>query len=301
MHRVKNRWLLLFAFAAVYVIWGSTYLAIRYAIETMPPLLMAAARFIVAGTILYAFARRSAAAPTAAEWRTGAILGALMFLIGNGAVVLAERTVASGLVALLIATEPLVVTALDSARTRRRPDGLRLMGLALGVVGVALLTGRMGGGSIVGALVVVAGSMAWAFGSVYGLTAPRPRSSMVAAAIPMLWGGLFLAIAGTLTGEWSGFSPAAVSLGSLAAFAYLIVFGSLVAFTSYSWLINNASPALVSTYAFVNPAVAVALGWAIAGETVTPRTLLGATVIVAGVVLITVGPTLLLRARAPQA
>jgi drug/metabolite transporter (DMT)-like permease len=301
MSRVKNRWILLAAFAAVYVIWGSTYLAIRYAIETMPPLLMAGARFLLAGSMLYAFARRTAPAPRAAEWGAGALLGALLFLIGNGGVVVAEQTVASGLAALLIATEPLFITGLEAARTRRRPDTLRLMGLALGVVGVALLTGPLGGGSIFGVVLVLAASASWAVGSLYGQSAPRPRSPMLASAIPMLCGGLLLTVAGSVSGEWTGFSLARVSLGSLFAFGYLVVFGSLVAFTAYSWLISNATPALVSTYAFVNPAVAVLLGWAIAGEPVTPRTMLGATVIVAGVVLITVGPTLLLRARAPEA
>ncbi len=203
--------------------------------------------------------------------------------------------------ALLIATEPLVITGLDAARTRRRPDGLRLLGLALGVAGVALLTGPLGGGSIFGVALVLGSSVSWAVGSLYGQSAPRPRSPMLAAAIPMVCGGLLLVGAGTVTGEWSAMSDARVSLGSLAAFAYLVVFGSLVAFTAYSWLISNVAPALVATYAFVNPAVAVLLGWGFAGEPVSPRTLLGATVIVAGVVLITLAPTLLLRARAPEA
>ncbi|HKA89525.1 MAG TPA: EamA family transporter [Haliangiales bacterium] len=297
---MKNRWVLWAAFAAVYIIWGSTYLAIRYAIETMPPLLMAGCRFVVAGSILYAVARRTAPAPTAAEWRAGALLGGLFFLGGNGGVVLAEQTVASGLVALLIATEPLFVTGLDAARTRRRPDAMRMLGLALGVAGVAVLTGPLGGGSTFGVVVVLIASLSWAVGSVYGLTAPRPRSPALAAAIPMLCGGLLLLGAGTATGEWSALSAARVSPGSLAALGYLVAFGSLLGFTAYSWLISNVSPPLVATYAFVNPAVAVVLGWAIGGEAVSPRTILGATVIVAGVVLITVGPTLFVRARAPE-
>src|SRR5262249_5570831 len=265
-----------------------TYLAIRYAIETMPPLLMAGCRFVVAGSILYAVARRTAPAPTAAEWRAGALLGGLFFLGGNGGVVLAEQTVASGLVALLIATEPLFVTGLDAARTRRRPDAMRMLGLALGVAGVAVLTGPLGGGSTFGVVVVLIASLSWAVGSVYGLTAPRPRAPALAAAIPMPCRGLLLLGAGTAAGEWSALSAARVSPGSLAALGYLVAFGSLLGFTAYSWLISNVSPPLVATYAFVNPAVAVVLGWAIGGEAVSPRTILRATVLLPGVVLITV-------------
>ena len=285
------------AFAAIYVVWGSTYLAIRYAIETMPPLIMAGVRFLISGGLMYAWARRTAPAPTAAEWRAGAVIGALLFLGGNGGVVIAEKTVPSGTAALLIAVEPLWVAMLDALRTRTRPDGLRVVGLLLGLGGVAILVGPTAGGPVGGMLLVVLASLAWAAGSVYGLAAARPRSPAMSASVPMLTGGAILLAVGTARGEWTGLSPAAFSAPSLLAFAYLIVFGSVVAFTAYSWLISNVSPTLVATYAFVNPVVAVFLGWALGGEVVTLRTVVGAAVIVSGVVLITVGPILWFRAR----
>jgi len=297
MTRVSKRWIVILAFAAIYVVWGSTYLGIRYAIDTMPPLMMAGVRFLIAGALMYAWARRTAPAPSASEWRAGAIIGAFLFLGGNGGVVLAEKTVPSGTAALLVAVEPLWVAMLDALRTGTRPDGLRVLGLLLGLGGVAVLVGPTGGGPVGGMILVLLASLAWAIGSVYGLRAPRPRSPAMSAAIPMLTGGAILLGAGTAAGEWSGFSPAAVSAPSLLAFGYLVVFGSLVAFTAYSWLISNVSPTLVATYAFVNPVVAVFLGWALGGEVVTSRTVLGAAVIVLGVVLITVGPALWLKAR----
>lgn len=294
---MSKRWIIVLAFAAIYIVWGSTYLAIRYAIDTMPPLIMAGLRFLIAGTLMYAWARRTAPAPTAAEWRAGAIIGALLFLGGNGAVVLAEKTVPSGTAALLIAVEPLWVAMLDALRTRTRPDGLRVAGLLLGLGGVAILVGPTAGGPLGGMILILLGSLTWAAGSIYGLGAPRPRSPAMSAAVPMLTGGAILLAVGTVRGEWGGLSPAAFSTPSLLAFAYLIVFGSVVAFTAYSWLITNVSPTLVATYAFVNPVVAVFLGWALGGEVVTLRTVVGAAVIVSGVVLITVGPTLWSLAR----
>jgi drug/metabolite transporter (DMT)-like permease len=282
------------AFAAVYVIWGSTYLAIRYAVETLPPLLFAGTRFMVAGLMLYGWARvRGAARPQPASWRTALVIGGLLLLGGNGAVVLAERTVPSGLTALLIATEPLMVVLLDWARPGGlRPTGRVAMGLALGMVGMFILIGPAGmtGASeinLFGAALLILATISWAAGSIYAARARLQVSPILFAGMQMIAGGALLAIVGLVRGELSDFAFAAVSLRSLVSLGYLIVFGSLVAFTSYSWLLRVTPPSLAATYAYVNPVVAVLLGWAFAGEALSLRTMIAAAVIVAAVVLIT--------------
>jgi drug/metabolite transporter (DMT)-like permease len=285
---------LVLAFGAVYIIWGSTYLAIRYAIETLPPLLMAGSRFIIAGGILYAWARmRGAPRPEAGSWRRPALVGALLLLGGNGMVVLAEQSVPSGLTALLIATEPLMIVLLDWARPGgSRPIGKVAVGLALGFAGMVLLVGPagiMGGGAVdpVGAGMIAIASLSWAAGSLYAARAkPQRTDATLAAAMQMLAGGVFLMAAGLVRGEAAGFSFADVSLRSLGAAAYLILFGSLVGFTSYSWLLRVTRPSVASTYAYVNPVVAVFLGWALAGEPVSLRTLVAATIIIGAVAMI---------------
>ena len=285
---------LVLAFAAVYVIGGSTYLAIRYAIETLPPLLMAGTRFILAGGVLYIWARlRGASSPDRFNWRAAAIIGALLLLGGNGAVVLAERSVPSGLAALLIATEPLIIVLLNWARTGgARPTGSVATGLALGLIGMVVLVGPSGiaGGSEVslgGAGLLMLATFSWAAGSLYAIRAKVAASPLMAAGTQMLSGGVLLLIAGLARGEASQFVLADVSLVSLSAYVYLIIFGSLVGFTCYSWLLRVTPPSLASTYAYVNPVVAVLLGWAVAGEPLTVRTLIAAAVIVGGVVIIT--------------
>jgi drug/metabolite transporter (DMT)-like permease len=284
----------LLAFAAVYVIWGSTYLAIRFAIETLPPFLMAGTRFVVAGAVLYAWAvLRGAGRPTARHWRSAAIIGGLLLLGGNGAVVWSEQRVPSGLAALLVCTVPLwmvVVPALRRGGTR--PPAQVLAGVALGLTGVALLVGPgrlagSGGVDPLGALALVTGSLLWSTGSLYARRAPLPAAPLLGAAMEMLCGGALLLVAGLLTGEAARLDLAAVSPRSALALLYLTVFGSLVAFSAYVFLLRATTPARVSTYAFVNPVVAVLLGWAFAGEPVTGRTLIAAAVIVGGVVLIT--------------
>ena len=293
-HERPSRLKLVMAFAAVYVIWGSTYLAIRYAIESLPPLLFAGTRFMVAGAMLYGYARvRGAARPQLANWRTALIIGGLLLLGGNGAVVLAERTVPSGLTALLIATEPLMVVLLDWARPGGlRPTGRVAMGLLLGIVGMFILIGPSGlsGASEVnlfGAALVILATISWAAGSLYAARMRLQLSPVLFAGMQMLAGGALLAIVGLARGELNNFAFAAVSLRSLVSLGYLIVFGSLVAFTSYSWLLRVTPPSLAATYAYVNPIVAVLLGWAFAGETISLRTMIAAAVIVAAVVLIT--------------
>jgi drug/metabolite transporter (DMT)-like permease len=279
------------ALGAVYLIWGSTYLAIRFAIETIPPFLMAATRYLTAGALLYGWARlRGAPRPTLIHWRSAAIIGAFLLLVGNGAVVWAEQHVESGLAALLISIEPLWIVLLVWLRTgRKRPDWRVMTGLALGFAGLVLLMRPSASGSVslIGAAALVMASLSWAWGSLYGQRAPQPSSPLAATGMQMLAGGGWLLLASTLMGEPARFTLAAVSMKSLLSVGYLIVFGAIVAFTAYVWLMRVAPPVLVSTYAYVNPVVAVVLGWLFAGEPLTGKTLGAAAVILTGVALIT--------------
>jgi drug/metabolite transporter (DMT)-like permease len=291
--------LLIVAFAAVYLVWGSTYLAVKYAIATLPPLLMAGARFLLAGLVMSAIGRASAEyeKPTGAQWRTSFVVGALLLVGGNGGVVLAERYIPSSLAALLVAVEPFWIVLLSWLWLRQpRPSGKVLLGLLLGFGGVYLLVGeQLGAGSgsqqLWSAGAVVGAAFCWAAGSLYGLRAPSPRSAVLAAGMQMLAGGALLLLLGLLTGEGHGLHLGQVSRASWLGFGYLVVFGSLVAFTAYSWLMKNAPAARVATYAYVNPVVAVLLGWVLLGESLTAQMLVGAVVIVGSVVLITTPAT----------
>jgi drug/metabolite transporter (DMT)-like permease len=259
-------------------------------LETLPPFLTAGVRFLVAGGILYGFARaRGAAPPKAIHWRTALLLGALMLLVGNGAVMWAETRIPSGPAALLVATEPVLIVLLQGIL----PAGLLLLGLGLGFLGVVILVGpaALGGGQaidLVAALVVVFACFGWAAGSLLGRKAPVPRDGLLGAGTQMLAGGALLTVAGLLHGDLARVDLALVSGRSIAALLYLVVFGSIVAFTAYGYLVRNAPPALVSTYAFVNPVVAVVIGTLLGGEPFTGRIVLASIAIVAGVVLITV-------------
>jgi drug/metabolite transporter (DMT)-like permease len=277
----------------LYVVWGSTYLAIRYGLESIPPFAMSGLRYAAAGAILLAAAKAKGASRIAARDLVPAFTcGALLLLCGNGGVVWAEQRVSSGLAALLVATEPLFIVLLQALPPERHaPGGRALVGVALGLSGVALLLGpaRLGGETIdfLGAAALLFAAFAWALGSLLSRRFAPPKSPLQATALQMLAGGVLLLALSLSTGEWARFSPAHVSARSWAALLYLLVFGSLLGFTVYMWLLRTASPALVSTYAFVNPAVAIFLGWALAAEPVTLRTLLAAAVIVWAVVLIT--------------
>jgi drug/metabolite transporter (DMT)-like permease len=290
-----SRALLFAAFAAVYFIWGSTYLAIKYAIETLPPFLMAGSRFLVAGAILYFWARmiNKEEKPRLVYWRTSVIVGTLLLLGGNGGVVLAQHYIPSSLAALLVATEPLLIVILNWLMMGgERPTWKVALGLGLGLVGVWLLVGgSFGAGSgwmqVFGAILVIGAATSWAIGSLYGLRAPVPSSPLLASGMQMLAGGAVITAVSGFTGEWSNVHYENFSTTSLLALGYLIVFGSVVAFTAYSWLLKVASPANVSTYAYVNPVVAVLLGWGLAGETLTMNMMLGASVIIGSVALIT--------------
>ena len=287
---------LLAAFAAVYVIWGSTYLAIRFAVETLPPLLMAGARFTIAGLLLLFWSRfvQHAERPSRTDWRTGLMSGALLLLGGNGAVVWAETRVPSGIAALLVAVVPLWMVLLDWLRPGgRRPVALVFVGLALGLVGLGLLVGpdSLHGGSAVnaiGALVLMAGSLSWAIGSLLTKQAPRATTSINGSGTQMFAGGLCLLVAGTLVGEIAQLDLSHVTGRSFLGFLYLVVFGSLIGFTAYFYLLSHTTAAKAATYAYVNPVVAVLLGWAFAHEPLTMRTMLAAAVILAGVAIITV-------------
>lgn len=288
------RWRVLAAFAAIYLIWGSTYLGIRFAIETLPPLLMAATRFIIAGTALYGWLRlRGAPRPTRANWGAAAVVGGLLLLGGNGIVTWAEQRVPSGLAALLIATVPLWMVLLNWLRPGgTRPSGQVIFGLVCGLVGMALLIGPAdlaGNGALdpVGALALVLAALSWSVGSLYSRRAPLAKSPLLATGMEMLMGGLLLLAAGSLTGEWARLDLGSVSLLSVLALGYLIVFGSLIAFSAYVWLLRVTTPARAATYAYVNPVVAVFLGWALAGEPLNARILLAAAIIIAAVVIIT--------------
>ena len=288
--------LLIVAFAAIYILWGSTYLAIKYVIETLPPFISAGARYSLAGATLFIVGRFSKdyEKPTLTQWRSSAVVGTLLFLGGNGGVVIAEHHITSGLAALLVATEPFWVVLLSWLWLKgARPDWRVTLGLLIGFAGVYLLMdgGAVRAGSetnqLFGMILVIAAGLCWATGSIYGVRAPVSKSPILASGMQMLAGGSVMLLVGTLMGEWAGFEISVVSRNSWLALAYLLVFGSLIGFTAYSWLLKNARPAMVATYAYVNPVIAVILGWAIAGESFTGRTLLGAGVIVGSVVMIT--------------
>jgi drug/metabolite transporter (DMT)-like permease len=298
------------AFAALYLIWGSTYLGIKVAVETLPPFLMAGVRFTLAGAILYAYARATGAArPSAANWKAASIVGAGLLLGGNGLLVWALERLPSGVSAILVATTPLWMVAIDWVR----PGGVRpapgvMAGLLLGLLGIALLVGpeKVSGGSLdpAGAGAILLATLFWAAGSIYARHAPLPASSLLATAMEMLAGGALLTLLGLAAGETSGFSLGSVSARSAAGFLYLLLVGSLVGFTAYVWLLKVSSPARVSTYAYVNPVVAVLLGWAFADEKLTPRMFIAAAVIVGAVAAITTassgGPARTAPRREPE-
>ena len=295
-------WKIIAALITVYVVWGSTYLAIRIAIETLPPFLMAGTRFAIAGALLYAWRRvRGAPRPTLKQWKAATAVGALLLLGGNGGVVWAEQWVESGRAALVVATVPFWMVLLDRIRPGgSRPSVAVWIGVAVGLAGVALLAGGSSGVSYrFGLIVLLIASVAWAAGSLYSRTAILP-TALTATGMEMLTGGILLLAFGIAMGELGEGTMAVVSLRSALALLYLIVFGSLLGFTCYVWLLRVASAGLVSTYAYVNPVVAVFLGWLIASEPLSPRVIAASAVIIGSVVLITTAQATR-RARLPPA
>ncbi len=285
---------LIAAFAVVYFIWGSTYLAIRFTIETLPLYLSAGARFIIAGSILYGFARviKKESKPTPVHWRSAAIIGGLLLLGGNGSVTWAEQYVPSGITALFLAVMPLWMVLLEWWWNGTKPATNTFIGIGIGFFGIWMLIapglGSSGDHGLHGAgvLALLCASMSWAAGSVYARRAPMPATPWLGTGMEMLCGGILLFVTGILRGE--SFNPAAVSVKSAAAFVYLIFFGALLGFTAYIWLVKNAGVARTSTHAFVNPVVAVLLGWAFAGERLDLRTAAAAFLVIAAVAVITV-------------
>lgn len=284
---------IIIALGLVYIIWGSTYLGIRFADETLPPLLMGGVRFLIAGAIMYIWGRVSGAPnPTWREWRSTGVVGLALLAGGNGTVIVVEQHVPSGIAALLVALVPLwTIVLLWMRRSGSRPTLRTAVGVALGLVGVGLLAlhggGANGGGINPLAFFLVLSSGVWAWGSLYAQRANLPTSPVMATAVEMLVGGAALMLAAGVTGEPAQLAGHTVSTKSLLALGYLIVFGSIVAYTAYTWLLRKASPSLISTYAYVNPVVAVFLGWALAGETVTIWTFISSAIIISSVVLIT--------------
>lgn len=290
----RNRTRILLAFAAVYVLWGSTYLFIKYAIDTIPPFMLGASRFVVSGGILYALARwRGAPRPTAMELRLAAITGVLMLGLGNGGVMLAEKTVASGVVALIVSTVPIWVVLIDWLRPKGvRPRKAMFAGLALGLIGMVILIGPkaiVGEGHVdeVGTLILLVGSVSWSIGTLMTRWSTRPGSPLVFAALQMLAASAAMLIMSLVTGDWRQFSWSTVSGLSVFSFWYLVVAGSIIGYTAYVYLLGVVSAAKASTYAYVNPIIAVVLGWLFANEPLGGRTLIAAAVILGGVAIIT--------------
>lgn len=292
-----SRTLLLAAFAAVYVIWGSTYLAIRVGIEKVPPLMLAGLRHITVGTLLYPILRwRTGVRPTAIHWKTAAVTGCLLLFFGNGGVSWAEQVVPSGITAVLVTMVSFWLVIVDWLRPGgHRPVPRVLFGLVLGFAGVALLVGpaHLGGSERVdlrGVGVLVVACFAWACGSIYSKHGGMPSSALLGVAMQSFAGGVVLLVAGLVSGEFYRFHFAAVSWRSWVALAYLIIIGSGFGFTAYLYILKNSTAARVATYALVNPVVALFLGWLVADEVISLRTVIAAFVILTAVVLVITAP-----------
>jgi drug/metabolite transporter (DMT)-like permease len=277
------------AFVAIYIIWGSTYLAIRYAVETIPPLVTAGIRHSIAGGIMLAWAWWRGFRPTRQQWVAGFAVGFLFFLIGHGSLHWAEQYVGSGLAALLIATEPMFILVLGWMMGQKKPSPLSALGLGLGVVGVAMLTGAeltVKGSSLWGLLAVLLGSLSWSLGVVISPRLKLPSDALGRTALPTLCGAAMLLIAAGITGEFQQTHWASISMRSVFGLGYLITFGSVVAFTAYTWLLQRVPPALVATHTYANPVVAVILGWLLAHEPLSMRVVLASVAILGAIVLI---------------
>jgi drug/metabolite transporter (DMT)-like permease len=297
--------LLPLAFAAIYLIWGSTYLAIRYAVETIPPLVTAGIRHTIAGTVLLAWALARGYRPKREHWTAGLILGALFFLIGHGSLHWAEQYVGSGLAALLIATEPMFILLLAGLAQQQRISPLSALGLGFGVLGVAILMATeltMKGSNLLGLFAVLAGSLSWSVGVVISPRLKLPSDALARTAMPLVSGAAMLLLAAGITGEFHSTRWAGVSLKSILGLVYLIVFGSIVAFTAYIWLLQRCPPTLIATHTYANPVVAVLLGWLLASEPLTLRVVAASVAILGAIVLIRRGErdTAAVPANAPR-
>lgn len=297
------------AFAALYIIWGSTYLGILFAIQSIPPFLMAGVRYLLAGSIMFGIARaQGVRRSTIRDWINAAIVGACLILVGNGGLTIAEKYIASGLASLIVATVPIYMILLGwLSGMSARPRPIVWLGLVGGFAGVALLLGPAlrfpsddANHPAIGMSILLFSSFIWSVGSLYSRRATRMGSSpFLAAAQQMLCGGALLLLTSVLTGEWLGFHPGRVSMLSVGAFVYLVLIGAVVGFTAYIWLLHNCDPSKVATYAYVNPIVAVLLGALFAGETLTLRTLIAAALIIGSVALVITLQQLRAPAKAP--
>ena len=273
-----SRLALLAAFFAIYVVWGSTYLAIRYAVETIPPLIVAGFRHIVAGVLLLGWAYARGYRPTRREWRASAILGVLYFVIGHGSLHWAETVVPSGWAALLIASEPIWIAVLAAVASHgERLTGKTIIGLLLGIAGVALLVGEETASGqravVIGSIAILIGTLSWSVGVIYSRTSSLPRNAPARAGMPEIVGSLILLTVAGFTGEFSQLHIANVTSRSAFSLLYLITFGSIITFSAYTWLLDHVSPTLVSTHTYANPVIAVLLGWLWAGEVINLRVL----------------------------
>jgi drug/metabolite transporter (DMT)-like permease len=280
------------ALGIVYVVWGSTYLGIDVADRSLPPLLMLGVRFLLAGVVLFAWAHRrgevKAARPGLRQWRAAAVVGGLLLVVETGALAFSEKHVPTGLAALIVASVPLFMAVIDRVFFGVRIPPLATTGILAGFAGVGLLAG--GGGNVdpLWALVLLGGAFVWAAGSAYARVAPLPGPSILSAAMQMLASGAMLLVVSAAKGDFGHVQPGAFSLTSLGSIAYLVGFGSILAYTAYGWLLKNAATPLLSTYAYVNPAVAVFLGWAFVGERLGAREVVAGLVVLASVALILV-------------
>lgn len=282
------------ALLALYIVWGSTYLAIRFAVETIPPFMHAGLRFLISGAILYAWRRMAGdAPPTLSNWKSTAVVGTALLLGGNGLVAWAEQTVPSGIAALMISTSPFWLVLFESMRAGgTKPTWQSILGLIIGFGGVFLLIGPAeitgGEGRIdpFGAILLLLAPLFWSMGSIYARGADMPKSTLLSTGMQMLTGAAALFLVSGIKGEFSGFDPGLVSTRSWWGLIYLITFGSLVGFVSYGWLLHNAPVSLTSTYAYVNPVVAVFLGYLFASELLNSRILVATAIIIGSVILI---------------
>ena len=303
----KRSWIII-AFAALYLIWGSTYLGIRFAIETIPPFLMAGTRFLIAGLIMYSIAWWQGIVKSSwANWRTSLIIGACLLLGGNGGVTISEKYIDSGLAAVIVAVVPIYIVVLGWVTgMASRPTAVVWLGLVGGFVGVGILLGPSlrfssndAHGPAIGMSILLVSSFLWSAGSLYSRAAKHAASPFLTAAQQMICGGMLLLLTGALTGEMRRFHPGSVSILSVASFAYLVIIGAVVGYTAYIWLLRHCDPAKVATYAYVNPIVAVLLGAVFAGETLTMRTLIAAALIIGSVAMVITAQQLRVRMEPP--
>lgn len=288
----QSKLIIIAAFFAIYFVWGTTYLAIKYAIETIPPFLMMGMRSLFAGITLYAWGRlRGDANVTRKEIPSLLLIGLLFFLVGHGLLAWAQQTVPSGVAALLVASEPIVIALFEPLFTREGRVGKRtILGMLIGVSGIAVLVMPQGFGfknaNLLGSFGILIAASSWASGAIYSRVAALPRSPFITGGLQLIFGGAMLVFVSFVLGEWNAFSFSQVSVRSWSGLAYLVLFGSIVAFSAYTWLLSVTSATRISTHTFVNPVVAVLVGWAFAGEAMTWEMLIAMALIIISVYLI---------------